>query len=444
MSNSIWKYGVSTVSDRRLLTLLAIAGMASLAACTESFEGGAACPSLCPEQTLPLREVVLDAISFDATVPGFPPRGSGTYLMLAASGNDLETRAVVRFDSLPGTYPTGTGPQPITMVGSAALQLVVDTAFSSVSGPATLEIYDVDAGGADTSDAAVSALFTPDRLIGTMEFAGDGPVRDTLDIALSDSAVAEQVLSGTGRLRLGLRLVSATHARLSVFSSNTGAFARLRFLPVPQDSAVFPVTVFPRSLTPDDRQIALDYTDYVIPMAGAFPLTAATGDENFGVLVDSLLAVGGVEGRRAFVRFEIPDSLFDAGSIVRATLILQQRPSPDFGFPDSLVVVSQVVVASARIPTARAALIVDTLGFFPIPSLRLVPGSSAERRIEVVNAIPAWRASRGDFELHAITLRAGLEGRTPSEILFYSTDAPPALRPKLRISYIPRLEFGLP
>jgi hypothetical protein len=44
----------------------------------------------------------------------------------------------------------------------------------------------------------------------------------------------------------------------------------------------------------------------------------------------------------------------------------------------------------------------------------------------------------------ALVLRAAAEGAQAGEIRFYSNEARADLRPRLRISYIPRVQFGIP
>jgi hypothetical protein len=43
-----------------------------------------------------------------------------------------------------------------------------------------------------------------------------------------------------------------------------------------------------------------------------------------------------------------------------------------------------------------------------------------------------------------LALRIALEGAQPAELRFFSRTAAPALRPKLRITYLPKSEFVLP
>src|SRR5690242_18588375 len=86
---------------RTWCALAIIAGITLLVAgCQEKLNGGAACPSLCPEQSLTYQDTVLQGvIDTDITVTGFPPQGSQSSLLLAnwISGVDtLRTVGVVR------------------------------------------------------------------------------------------------------------------------------------------------------------------------------------------------------------------------------------------------------------------------------------------------------------------------------------------------------------
>ena len=49
----------------RLLALCA-AGLMMIAGCSENLDGGAACPVLCPEQGLEVRDTVLYPVVFDS------------------------------------------------------------------------------------------------------------------------------------------------------------------------------------------------------------------------------------------------------------------------------------------------------------------------------------------------------------------------------------------
>ena len=79
-----------------------------------------------------------------------------------------------------------------------------------------------------------------------------------------------------------------------------------------------------------------------------------------------------------------------------------------------------------------------------IDSLRLLPSNGGVRAIEMVGALREWKAV-GDTTLQrAIVLRSSAEGASAPVVLFYSTDAEPSQRPRLRLTYINSVRFGVP
>ena len=79
-----------------------------------------------------------------------------------------------------------------------------------------------------------------------------------------------------------------------------------------------------------------------------------------------------------------------------------------------------------------------------LDSVRLVPKDPGLRSIELVNLFRAWRAVGAENSIRAIVLRAKQEGSTAAELDFVSTEGAVSLRPRLRITYVPRRGFGLP
>ena len=88
----------------RALILIGFLAAVSVVACTEKLESGAACPVLCPQQSVELKDTIIDAVAIDSTQPGYPPIGQETELLLAARGDTLDTRIIVRFDTLAKTF----------------------------------------------------------------------------------------------------------------------------------------------------------------------------------------------------------------------------------------------------------------------------------------------------------------------------------------------------
>jgi hypothetical protein len=73
-----------------------------------------------------------------------------------------------------------------------------------------------------------------------------------------------------------------------------------------------------------------------------------------------------------------------------------------------------------------------------------LPKDPGLRSIELVNLFRAWRAVGANNTIRAIVLRAKKEAASSAELDFVSTEGAEELRPKLRITYVPRRGFGLP
>jgi hypothetical protein len=66
------------------------------------------------------------------------------------------------------------------------------------------------------------------------------------------------------------------------------------------------------------------------------------------------------------------------------------------------------------------------------------------RSIELVNLFRAWRQVGSENSNRAVVLRAKQEASSAAELNFVSNDGSLGLRPRLRITYVPRRGFGLP
>jgi hypothetical protein len=420
--------------------LLAITAGLGLSACGERLESGAACPALCSGESLSLRDTVIDAVAIDTTLTGFPPRGSSSFLGLVNSGDTAEVRVIVRFDSLITSYSVGGDTVHITEVDSAYLRLGIEASLSRASAPVTFEAYDVDTTAVDSVTSALLPLFRPSRFLGSVT-VDTAALKDSVRIFLNDDIIGAKVSNGE-RIRVGVRITSAAPARIAVYSFNTGIIPLLRLDPAPADTTIDFITEPPRSRTPvNEERIALDFTDYIVVAAGQ---AAPPSD---------VIAVGGPRGQRVYFRFAIPARITDSTTIVRATLVLTQRPGSTYGFADTIVVVPQVVIATSDIiDLSKAALITDTVtipgvvppSIFKLPSVQMTATGANQREFHIGNVVRFWRSTSAARVPQAIVLRSALEGLAPQEALFYSTEAAANLRPRLIITYLPRSEFGIP
>jgi hypothetical protein len=408
----------------------------SIAACTERLESGAtACPLLCPQQAINLRDTTIDAVIIDTTVHGLPPIGSETYMMLASYGDSLDSRAIIRYDTLPQSYTKLGVDSTIVKIDTAQLiapVLLPDSAHRPKV-PITIEAYNVDTTEADTVSSVLSTLFRPSRLIGSRTFAPES-LSDTLKIPISVDTVLDRVKSGT-RLRIGLRLVSSVGVDLRIATGQAGTPVRLR-IKASLDTSVAPVQVSPLSATPADQDfVAGPLADYTIIVRGV------------STTPRTLLGVGGVPSRRVFLKFLVPSHIVDSTSIVRASLLLTQSPNRRLNLRDSVFILPVPILSTGIISDFGNALqfLSGTTGAqLGLDSLKLAPGDSGVRSFEIVGLVRTWRQQPETVSPRTLALVSASEGQQPNEIDFFSTKALAAVRPRLRITYVPPTGSGLP
>ena len=419
--------------NRVFAIALLSAAVGSIVACREDLNGAAGCPSLCPEQNVESKDTLLESfVAIDTTVVGFPAIGTETRLLLAARGDTLDARAVMRFDTLTQMFSRGGTDSTIYAVDSAMVNLTLDSTGTKATKPVTVEVYDVDTVAVDTAVSVGLALFRPDRLIGgkTFEVA---QLKDTLRVPLQNAAVLAKLRGGAPRrLRIGLRIQSAASAQIRVLSREGGGAPTISYDPSP-DTAVKSISNSEASFTPTDNPtIKSDLTDYQLVAR-----SLATG-------AGSLLAVGGLPAQRSYLRFDIPTRLIDSATVVRATLLLTQVPATSVDATDTLTIYPQVVRAALTLTdVGRSAGILNLPGL-EIDSLRLRPSDGGQRAIEIVGALREWKAVGTTTLQRAIVLRSSTEGASAPAALFYSSEAAPALRPRLRITYVNKVQFGVP
>jgi hypothetical protein len=422
--------------------LALLAAVAVLGACTEDLETKAACPSLCPNQDVTLRDTIVSAVVLDTTLSNYPGKGAESFLFVASQGSVLDTRAVVRFDSLLRKFDrsaTDTG-VAITSVTRARVRFSVDTTNSVLTAPFTVNVYDVDTPAVDPSDAAVLAAFDAGQLLGSVTFASKSAILgDTISIPLDPAKVAEKITGGK-RIRVGVRVASSAPARLRLYAtsgSTAGLTPALFYDPTDSTDAIAPLVVTTASFAPAaSTTLEFNARDYTIAAVGGA-----------GPVASDEIAVGALPARRVYMRFAIPSYILDSTTIVRAQLILSQRPAPNVG-SSSVSLVPMLGIAGRDVTDpARAALIaigpeVASLG---LTAVALDPTASGLRTVEVGSIVRGWRASLYDTTPRAMVLRVGNEGYEPGELRFYSSEAAdPNVRPRLSITYVPQVTFGLP
>lgn len=430
------KAGRVVLPKRFAVLLAAVSVVVAAGACAEDFTGGGTCPLLCPESGFEIINDTLDAVvALDSSVRGFPLPGSESQLTLLqrfANGDTVITAGVARFDFIPKTLPIGTDSALVAKVDSAELRLSVSSAqLDSISGrdtlkrvPVTIEVYDVDTTASDFDTAAVRARFRPNTVIGSYTVRRDS-LPDSVFVRLDTAAVRARVQSG--RLRVGLRIRSDSSMQVPIAAVN---FLRFWARAPGLDTAVLR-SVGPASSSTGEGGDVPALGRYLIVLRGTPPAPP------------QVLAVGGLPAQRAYIRLSIPNNLVDSVTIVRASLVLTQAPVR--GRTDDTVrtpVQANVSIARDLLDVGRAALLVRaTFGLF---QQTRAPRDSGLVRFELSGTIPFWRQTPEAELPRAIVLRSSREGEFPSEFHFYSSEAPANLRPRVEISYIPRVDFSLP
>jgi len=414
--------------------LIGGAVVALIGACADNPEAGKSCPLLCPQQSITLRDTTVDAVVSDSTVNGLPAIGEETFLMLSSHGDTVDTRAIVRFDTITQSYTKSGFDSTIVHIDTAQL-LVPITSPDSVhrlSAPVTIELYNVDTAATDTVASILGSLFRPDRFLGSKTFAPES-ISDTLKIPISTDTVLDRITKGT-HLRVGFRLVSSRGVDMRIGTTQSSTPVTLRIKPS-LDTSVTPLLVTPVSNTPVDQTfLSGPLADYTIVVKGNTVTRAG------------LIGVGGVPSRRTFFRFDVPSRIVDSTTVVRASLLLTQTPNRRLSPHDSVFIYPVPVLAGPTITDISSALqFIGVNGQFGLDSISMAPSDSGIRSFELVGLVRTWKGQPTTVSPRTVALRSGGEGSLPAEFNFFSTKAAiAALRPRLRITYIPPFPYGLP
>jgi hypothetical protein len=429
---------------RRPLVAAVLVAAGLSGACREKLDGGANCAvaqALCPGQAVEIRDTIIDpTLAFDSTYEGFPSRGAESRIPIIARGTELETVAIIRFDTLVTSFlPPGDTVQAIRYVDSSYVKLRLDVTRAELPDSIRVDVYDVGDSTVtdDTASAPVLSRFDPRYLIGSRVVAKVSFV-DSILVPLSDSAVLARLADSTlgpPRLRIGVRASGAGNISFRIGTTDAGDAAELRYRPR-NDTAVHQVVSTPMSAGPAGRiDIRLDLKDYGLTLRNT--LATPTGT----------MTVGGVPGQRVYLRFTLPRRLTDSTTVIRATLHLNQVPVAGFGTADTVVVYPHIVLAGPLVTdNRRAATLIAAKGLIVTDSLVTTPGASGLRELELYGLVRAWGAQgTGDnVPPRARVLTARDEGAGPWQAAFSSSTAAAGLRPRMRITYIPKVTFGMP
>jgi hypothetical protein len=407
-----------------VLSIIAVA-----AACSETLDASAGCPDLCAGQNGLIETITIDPVVLDTTLSSLTGQGTEATLFVANRGDTVDSRAVIRFDSIPDRYAPGvtdTATLPITTVDSARLLFRIDTAGAKLPGPVTIDAYDVNTDAPDSLTSAVAALFTPDRLIASKTY-DVSELKDSVFLPIPGAVI---ISHGAQRLRIGLRARASGSVQFRIFSVESGLPEQLYFR-VSADTSIKGIALAPYSKTPEAQtQIASSLSDYTVLVKGPPEAPVST------------LTIGGLPARRVYMQFNVPAFISDTAQIVRATLLMTQLPNRSVDPGDTIRLVTLVSLAAKTVSDLTRASQITALGSGD--TLKVSPGDSGVKEFEIASVISLWRSQKVDQTPRAIVLISTTEGQAALEARFFSIEAAPELRPRLRISYSTRKSRGLP
>jgi hypothetical protein len=413
------------------LSLFAAAlAVATVSACTEDLQSGSSCPLLCPGESAPLKDTIIDAVALDTSASGFPTLGFEVNFLLAKRGDTLDTRVITRYDSLPQKYTFKGDDSAVVRVDSAYLLAARPAADSAVAFTADgqIEAYDVTDAANDTSVASLVGQMIPANKLGEFVYAA-GQSPDTLKIPLDTARVLSRLLNGRS-LRVGLRMVSAASDQIRIVSNNNGGGIGLTIV-ANSDTAASRIKSSPITYSPvDPGYLRSALSDFQITVVGASPAA-------------NTLRVGGAPASRVMFKFDIPTHIVDSTVVVRASLQLTQRPSGSADAGSAVALQLVPILASEELTDLHAQLEFSGSAAF-VDSLEVVPKDSGVVNIEMVGLVRAWRGQDQKRTPRLADLFLTSEGTRVASFDFFSMEAPAGVRPRLRITYVTRVNTGQP
>jgi hypothetical protein len=402
-------------------SVLAVLAAALLLACQEDLVSPADCPALCPGgQPQIIDEVLAPITNADSSFQGYVFPHGAQALLVSNGLRSFEDRAVTRFPSRPDSVAVRDTLRSY-VIDSVAFGFNIVARDTNLAGLQLLLYRLSPLIDSTTTYAQVDPAFVPENLITAIPIPNDlnsGAVRTVLQGA--DLARVEIPPADAGELAVGIRLDAAvvSGVRLGAVMGGTGG-------------------------------VFVTYVTLNVPDTGSarirnFPLTAtfnSTLSPQPEVDDSTLLEVGGMPAARSLLRFSLPARIRDSANIVRATLELTPV-SPIGGLPTDPVRLRARTVLSdvgAKSPLQPANALLG------VAADTVEPGTSGTVGIEMVRVVQQWLLEPAGPTAVMLSLFPELEGASFSRPVFYSSRAAdPALRPRLRLSYLLTFPFENP
>lgn len=401
--------------------ILGLLASVLLSGCQEKLTSPADCPTLCPGgQPQVFDEVFSATLESDSSFSGYVKTHQAASLLVSNGLQGSEERGLIRFATRPDSVSLRDTLRGYT-IDSVAFSFTVAARDTNLDGVDLLLYRIAPTFDSLSSFADLTLAFVPTSLIDTLHLPDTliaGVVRTVLQGA--DLSRVQIEASDAGKMALGLRISSATPTgvRLGALGGGNGpVFTTYVTMDVPDTG------------TAKIRTIALNpaFNTYVSEV----PLVPDT----------TQLAVGGAPSARSLLRFSLPPRIRDSATIVRATLELTPV-APITGLPtDPARLTARAVLADvgAKSPVSAG---VGIGGQLPPPTDTLAIGATSVS-LEAVRLVELWLGST--TRPSALVLSLAPEAASFTRPVFYSSRAAdPAVRPRLRLSYLLSFPFETP
>jgi hypothetical protein len=390
----------------------------ALLGCQERLTAPAQCPELCPGGSQTVFDTVLDPLpGVDSSISGYIARGSGSALLVSSGLPASEDRAVYRFTSRPDSITVSGTPHAYT-VDSVTLVFNLVARDTAVKGLRVIVSRVAPTVDTSTTFGDIESQLVDANLIDTVGVA-DSATTGSFRVVLRGSDVDRVALpvGGGGVLAVGLRIAANGGTGIRVGSVNGGngaSFTSYLTLPDLADTASARHQVVVRTIA---------FNTFVTQ-------TPVLPDPN-------LLLIGGEPSSRALIRFSLPARLLDSAKVVRATLELTPVTTI-LGLPhDPALLQSRPVLADLG---AKSPVLSDN---FYLATDTLQTGTATTVPLELARTVQLWQANRSRPQ--AVFLSLAPEGASFTRPVFQSTRAAdPAVRPRLRITYLLSFPFENP
>ena len=392
-----------------------------LSSCQEKLTSPADCPALCPGGQPQVFDEVFTAIEgADTSFVGYVQPHQASGLLVSNGLQGFQERALVRFLRRADSVSVRDTLRAYT-IDSVALSFTVVARDTMLAGLQVL-VYRIPRSIDSTATfVGTDPGFVPEALIATI-------------------AVPDSLISGNVRAVFG----AAELSRLQIPAADSGQLAVGVLIAAP-------VTTGARlgALAAGAGPIFSSYVTLDVPDTGTAKLRTISLGPAFNTYVSevpqlndsTLLAVGGAPSARSLLRFNLPPRIRDSATIVRATLELT-AVAPVTGLPTDPARLQARALLSDVGAKSPVSATVGIRAQAPPPVDTLEIGTTAVS-LEAVRLVELWLGATS--RPTALILSLTPEAASFSRPVFYSSRATdPALRPRLRLSYLLSFPFETP